>query len=335
MASVKNATDGAPNAQGPVAVDLDIDNITEYVINGFNKNADVRMKFIFERLITHIHDFARETRLTTDEWRTGLDWLQACGQICTKDRKELITVSDIFGLSTLVDEIDHPKPPGATEGSILGPFHSLDAEEKTNGDHISSDADGEPLFVYCTVKDTQGNPISGARVHVWEADSHGEYDIEKADRTRPDGRGILRSNEQGEFYFNAITPTPYPILCDGPVGKFFEIAGRHEYRPAHIHFMFECEGFDKLITALYLRDSKYRDSDAVFGVKRSLVVDIHELDAETAAKYNLSGVNKLLRYDFVLASDSEANALRERHSAAALKALGRDASLPSHVPPTL
>lgn len=162
--------------------------------------------------------------------------------------QELITVSDIFGLSTLVDEIDHPKPPGATQGSILGPFHSHEAEEKANGDRISHDPKGEPLFVVCTVKDTQGNPLPNARIHVWEADSNGEYDIEKSERSGPDGRGILHSDDRGEFYFDAIVPVPYPILCDGPVGIFFEVSGRHQYRPAHMHFMFEKEGFDPLIT---------------------------------------------------------------------------------------
>ncbi|KAI3328577.1 putative catechol dioxygenase [Ustulina deusta] len=316
-------------------MEINIGTITENVINRFSEGRDVRMKFIFERLITHIHDFARETRLSTEEWRAGLEWLEACGQICTKDRKELITVSDIFGLSTLVDEIDHPKPPGATQGSILGPFHSLEAENKMNGDDISSDTNGERLFVFATVKDTHGNQISGVRIHVWEADSHGEYDIEKSDRTRPDGRGVFCSNEQGEFYFKAITPVPYPILSDGPVGTFFKISGRHPYRPAHMHFMFEKEGFDKLITALYLRDSKYRDSDAVFGVKHSLVVDIHEMDSETADKYNISDVKKVLRYDFVLASDAETNALKDEQSTTALKALGRDASFVGQVPTTL
>ncbi|KAI0546765.1 putative catechol dioxygenase [Xylaria curta] len=316
-------------------MDLAIDNITESVINRFTEGRDARMKFIFERLITHLHDFARETRLTTDEWRIGLDWLEACGQICTKDRKELITVSDIFGLSTLVDEINHPKPPGATEGSILGPFHSLEAEDKANGDHISGDPNGEPLFVHCTVKDTYGNPIPGTRVHVWEADSHGQYDIEDSDRTKPDGRGVFHSNENGEFYFNAITPVPYPILCDGPVGTFFKISGRHQYRPAHMHFMLEKEGFDKLITALYLKDSEYRESDAVFGVKRSLVVDLCEVDSEMTARYSLSGVNKLLRYDFVLASDAEADALRAEHYDSAMKVLELDAKVVGHAPTTL
>lgn len=136
-----------------------------------------------------------------------------------------------------------------TQGSILGPFHSPGAEEKTNGDRISHDPNGEPLFVLCTIKDTNGHPVAGARVHVWEADSNGEYDIEKeSSHTRPDGRGILRSNSKGEFYFDAIIPVPYPALIDGPVGEFLRVSGRHNYRPAHMHFMFEKEGFDKLIT---------------------------------------------------------------------------------------
>ena len=161
----------------------------------------------------------------------------------------MITVSDILGLSALVDAIDHPKPPGAAEGTILGPFHTLDAEAKHNGEALSRDPNGEPLFVLCTVTDTKETPISGVRVHVWEADSHGEYDIQKPDRpSGPDGRGVLHTNTAGEFYFNAIVPVSYPILCDGPVGKFLGATGRHPYRPAHIHFMFEKAGYENLIT---------------------------------------------------------------------------------------
>ncbi|KAL2280258.1 hypothetical protein FJTKL_12709 [Diaporthe vaccinii] len=285
------------------------------------------MKFVFERLVSHIHDFARETRLSTDEWREGLDWLQACGQICNQNRKELITVSDIFGLSTLVDEINHPKPPGATPGTILGPFHSTEAEQKENGEQLSHDPNGEPLFVLCTIRDTRGNPIAGAQVHVWEADSNGAYDVEKPD-SGVDGRGILHSDDQGRFYFDAIVPVPYPILCDGPVGAFLAAAGRHEYRPAHMHFMFEKKGYDHLITALYLRNSKYRDTDAVFGVKESLVIDVGEMDSETAATYNRHHVKKLLKYDFVLASDVEADELRDKQTAAAFTSLKRRAIPP-------
>ncbi|KAI1077722.1 protocatechuate 3,4-dioxygenase beta subunit [Whalleya microplaca] len=332
MTSTNDTTKSATNGNLPMAMDLNIDNITKNVISFCSQGRDPRMKFIFERLITHIHDFARETRLSTDEWRTGLDWLEACGQICTKNRKELITVSDIFGLSALVDEIDHPKPPGATEGSILGPFHSTVAEEKANGDQLFHDPNGEPLFVICTVKDTHGNPIPDARIHVWEADSNGEYDVEKSGQNRPDGRGILHSNDQGEFHFDAIIPVPYPILCDGPVGKFLEVSGRHQYRPAHMHFMFEKKGFDQLVTALYFRSSKYCDSDAVFGVKTSLVVDIQDMDIGTVTKYSRPHIKKLLKYEFVLASDTETNMLRDKHSIAALKTTGREAILAGHVP---
>ncbi|KAI0856115.1 protocatechuate 3,4-dioxygenase beta subunit [Xylaria cubensis] len=304
-------TDGKSEAHLPTAMDLDTDNITQSVIDFFSQGQDERMRFILDRLVNHIHDFARETKLTTDEWRVGLDWLQACGQICTNDRKELITVSDIFGLSTLVEEINHPKPPGATEGSILGPFHSLEAETKSNGDPISEDVGGEPLFVLCTIKDTSGTPIPNVKVHVWEADSHGEYDIEKSNRTKPDGRGIFYSDEQGTFYFNGIVPVPYPILCDGPVGRLFEVSGRHEYRPAHIHFMFEKDGYDNLITALYIQGSKYCDSDAVFGVKQSLVVSIQKMDSETATEYGQTDARSILRYEFVLATDMETEALKK------------------------
>ncbi|KAK7983687.1 hypothetical protein PG989_011089 [Apiospora arundinis] len=317
MADLRDAGAKSANKEMPLtAMDLNSGNITETVISFCSQGSDPRMKFIFQRLIMHIHKFALETRLSTEEWMAGLDWLEACGQICTPNRKELITVSDIFGLSTLVDEIQHPKPRGATPGTILGPFHSTEAEEKANGDILSHDPKGEPLFVVCQVRDTQGNPVAGAQVHVWEADSSGEYDLEKPDLDGPDGRGILRTNEMGEFYFAAIVPVPYPILCDGPVGQLLAALGRHPYRPAHMHFMFEKEGFDKLITALYLRGSEYQDSDAVFGVKSSLVVDIQDMDKETALKYNQPSVKKLLKYDFTLASDAEAETLRDSYSTA-------------------
>ncbi|KAI7773449.1 catechol [Diaporthe eres] len=279
----------APNTaanSGPlVAKDLNIDNITDNVIAFCSQGRDPRMKFVFERLVSHIHDFARETRLSTDEWREGLDWLQACGQICNQNRK------------------------------------------KENGEQLSHDPNGEPLFVLCTIRDTRGNPIAGAQVHVWEADSNGAYDVEKPD-SGVDGRGILHSDDQGRFYFDAIVPVPYPILCDGPVGAFLAAAGRHEYRPAHMHFMFEKKGYDHLITALYLRNSKYRDTDAVFGVKESLVIDVGEMDSETAATYNRHHVKKLLKYDFVLASDVEADELRDKQTAAAFTSLKRRAIPP-------
>ena len=162
--------------------------------------------------------------------------------------QEFILLSDVLGLSLLVDSIDHPKPENSTEGTVLGPFHTHEAEHSHNGGSISQDADGEPLLVVCTVKDVDGNPISGAKVDVWETDSKGFYDVQHADRNGPDGRAVLTSDSVGNFWFKAILPVPYPIPHDGPVGGLLKKLNRHPYRPSHMHFMLDKSGYDPLIT---------------------------------------------------------------------------------------
>lgn len=170
----------------------------------------------------------------------------------THHRQEFILLSDVLGLSLLVDSIDHPKPKGSTEGTVLGPFHTHEAEDSGAGCLISQDPDGEPLLVLCTLKDTNGQPISGAKIDVWETDSKGFYDVQHQDRSGPDGRAVLTSDESGNFWFRAIVPVPYPIPHDGPVGKLLKALDRHPYRPSHMHFMFKKDGYDPLITQVYL-----------------------------------------------------------------------------------
>ena len=153
-------------------------------------------------------------------------------------------------MSLLVDSIDHPKPPNSTEGSVLGPFHSHEAKEMQNGNEISHDSEGEPCIVLCTIKDSHGTPIEDVKIDVWESDSTGHYDVQYADREHPDGRCVLRSDQDGCFWFKAIKPVPYPIPHDGPVGKLLRKLLRHPYRPAHMHFMFEKTGYDPLITCV-------------------------------------------------------------------------------------
>jgi protocatechuate 3,4-dioxygenase beta subunit len=157
-------------------------------------------------------------------------------------------LSDILGLSLLVDSIDHPKPPGSTEGTVLGPFHTHEAEPMTAGGLISQDPEGEPLLVLCTLRDTDGKPIPGAKIDVWETDSKGFYDVQHAERSGPDGRAVLTSDDTGNFWFKAIVPVPYPIPHDGPVGQLLKLLNRHQYRPGHLHFMFKKDGYDPLIT---------------------------------------------------------------------------------------
>ena len=238
-------------------------------------------------------------------------------------------LSDVLGLSLLVDSIDHPKPPGSTEGTVLGPFHTHEAEHCNEGSLISQDPDGQPLLVLCTLKDVHGKPISGAQIDVWETDSKGFYDVQHADRTGPDGRAVLTSDENGNFWFKAIVPVPYPIPHDGPVGQLLKALNRHPYRPSHMHFMFKKAGYDPLITsvrpqsyvtlslkfrsALYLKDDPYESTDAVFGVKDTLVVQLQAVKDEQQAKaYDVKLGSALISYDFVLVTDEAAAELRRQ-----------------------
>ncbi|KAB2569926.1 putative catechol protein [Lasiodiplodia theobromae] len=316
----------------PPLKDLTIDNITDNVHLINSRCPNPRLKYILERLVVHAHDFARETRLSTDEWMTGIQFLTEVGQICSDVRQEFILLSDIIGLSLLVDSIDHPKPPHSTEGTVLGPFHTLDAHGEANGSVISHDPDGEPCLVLCSVKDTAGNPIEGVKIDVWETDSKGFYDVQYKDRKEPDGRAVLVSDKDGIFWFKAIVPVPYPIPHDGPVGKLLKVLKRHPYRPSHMHFMFAKEGFDNLITALYLRNDPYETSDAVFGVKETLLVDLHTVDAADAKKYGVKEGSKLMKYDFVLVTEDEAKQLREKKAMEAMEAQGRKMKLWNGLP---
>ncbi|KAI5461882.1 putative catechol dioxygenase [Mariannaea sp. PMI_226] len=304
--------------------DLTTDNITENVHAINSQCSNLRLKYILERAVSHLHDLARETRLTTDEWMTAILFLTQVGQISSDVRQEFILLSDVLGLSLLVDSIDHPKPSGSTEGTVLGPFHTHEAEHSAAGGLISQDPDGEPLLVLCTLKDTNGNPIPGAKIDVWETDSKGFYDVQHAERAGPDGRAVLTSDETGKFWFKAIVPVPYPIPHDGPVGKLLKVLNRHPYRPSHMHFMFKKDGYDPLITALYLKDDPYESTDAVFGVKDSLVVQIKKVEDEALAKeHGVEMGSAMLTYDFVLVTDKAAAALRRQKAEEAMAKLGR------------
>lgn len=231
----------------PPMLDLTTENITANTLLVNSQGPDKRFQHIMAQLVTHLHDFARETRLTTDEWMSAINFLTATGQKCSDMRQEFILLSDTLGLSMLVDSMNHPKPPGATEGTVLGPFHTHDAITFENGGSICSDGKGEPMFVRCTLRDTAGNPVIGASIDVWETDATGHYDTQYEGREGPDCRGILTSNEIG-FCFKAVRPVPYPVPTDGPVGDMLRKLRRHAFRPSHMHFKINAPGFDELVT---------------------------------------------------------------------------------------
>ncbi|TQS33601.1 hypothetical protein Golomagni_06048 [Golovinomyces magnicellulatus] len=313
-------------------LDLTIDNITPNVNHINSQSGNARLTYLMERLTTHLHDFARETRLSTDEWMAAIQFLVKCGQISSDVRGEFILLSDVFGLSLLVDSINHPKPPSCTEGSVLGPFHTHEAPTIPSGASMTSDPAGEPMLTVCTIKDTNGNPVPDVKIDIWETDSSGHYDVQHADRDGPSERCVMKSDADGTFWFKAIKPVSYPIPDDGPVGALLDMLKRHCWRPAHLHFMFEKPGWDHLITALYFRGDKYESSDAVFGVKKSLIVDVTKADAAMAAKYDVAEGTWLLQHDFVLASDKEAEELRDKNALEALQKLGLHVKLVDHLP---
>ncbi|KAI0487199.1 dioxygenase [Xylaria cf. heliscus] len=316
----------------PALLDLTIDNITPNTVKINSQSSDRRLTYLMERLVTHIHDFARETRISTEEWMAGLVFLVQCGQISSDVRQEFILLSDVLGLSLLVDSINHPKPRNTTEGSVLGPFHTHDAPTLDHGANMSSDPKGEPLLCICTVKDTNGKPVEGVKIDIWETDSTGHYDVQHSERNEPTERCVMTSDASGCFWFKCILPVSYPIPHDGPVGKLLEKLNRHPWRPAHLHFMFEKKGWDHLITSLYMRGDPYETSDAVFGVKKSLIVQPQKIDAVTAEEYGVTEGSWILKHDFVLTTEKETADLRDQLALEALEKQGLNLKLVDHLP---
>ena len=252
---------------------IDENTITAAVIARHAAAAAPRLKEIMTSLVKHLHDFAREVRLTEEEWFDGIRFLTDVGHITDDKRQEFILLSDTLGLSTLVTAQNNRKPAGCTEATVFGPFFAEGAPHYDHGDDVGNGAKGEPCFVRGRVCNRQGEPITGAEIQVWQADADGFYDVQRQGLEGFQARGMLHSGADGGFHFKSIVAEPYPIPHDGPVGKMLEKLGRHPWRPAHLHFMITAPGYERLITHVFREGGDYLDSDAVFGVRSSLVAD--------------------------------------------------------------
>ncbi len=256
---------------------LDEDNITRAVI-GMHANAgDARLREVMTSLVQHLHSFAREIALTEDEWFRGIQFLTDAGHITTDKRQEFILLSDTLGLSMLVTALNNKKPQGCTEATVFGPFHVEGSPRVELGGDVANGALGEPCFVRGTVVDIDGRPVPHAELQVWQADAAGHYDVQYAAQPGADhehrARATLNADAAGHFHFKSIRAEAYPIPHDGPVGKMLEALGRHPWRPAHLHFMISAPGYERLITHVFRNGDRYLDSDAVFGVRSSLIAD--------------------------------------------------------------
>jgi hydroxyquinol 1,2-dioxygenase len=247
--------------------------LTQTVVQSFAGAPDPRIREVLRQLITHLHGFVRDTQLTFDEWRTAIDFLTRTGHTCSAIRQEFILLSDVLGVSMLVDAINHRDDTGATETTVLGPFYIGDHRVTAHGTDIAGSVPGDRLFVDAEVTDAAGRPIRGATVDVWHADGDGFYDSQKPGYTidNPTMRARFLTGDTGRFHFKTIVPCSYPVPTDGPVGELLAAGGRHAMRPAHIHFLIGAPGFATLVTHVFVAGDDYLASDAVFGVKPSLV----------------------------------------------------------------
>lgn len=266
---------------------LDEHTITQAVLERFSNTPDPRLKEIIFSLVQHLHDFAREVRLTEEEWLEGIKFLTRAGHITDDKRQEFILISDTLGLSMLTVAMNNQKPDGCTEATVVGPFHVENAPHYNLGDDVGNGAIGAPCFVKGTIKGLSGEPVPGAHIEVWQSDEDGMYDVQKPDLDHSQGRGVLKADAEGNYYFKSILAVAYPIPHDGPVGDMLVATKNHPWRPAHLHFMIKAPGYESLITHVFRHDDQYLDSDAVFGVRQSLITDwIQQPNGEYTLEFN-------------------------------------------------
>ena len=231
-----------------------------------------RLAEVMSALVRHMHAFAKEVHLTQDEWEMGIEFLTRTGQMCSDQRQEFILLSDTLGLSMLVDAINNRRPPGATENTVFGPFHVDGVPIRAMGENICLDGKGETCLFEGRVLDLDGAPVAGARVDVWSDNAEGFYDVQQPGIQPPgNNRGVFVTGSDGRYSFVGIKSVCYPIPDDGPVGQMLAALGRHPYRPAHMHYLISAPGFQKLVTHTFVGGDTYLASDAVFGVKASLI----------------------------------------------------------------
>lgn len=278
------------------------DNSAEIVCSRMAEAPDARMAGVMEAIIRHLHAAVKEVEPTYEEWEKAIAFLTATGQKCDDKRQEWILLSDVLGVSMLVDAINTRRPAGATENTVLGPFYVEGAPILEMGDTISADGKGEPLYCSGRIIDTEGNPVNGAVIDAWQASHDGFYDSQQPD-VQPEYnlRGVFRTGTDGRYWYRAIKPCPYGIPNDGPVGQMLGGLGRGNMRPAHLHYIIGASGYETVTTHIFVDNDPYLTNDAVFGVKESLIAEFkHHDDQDRAAKLNVANPFWTVERDIVL-----------------------------------
>jgi hydroxyquinol 1,2-dioxygenase len=277
------------------------DNITDLAVQRWATAREPRTAELLTALVRHLHDFAREVRLTEAEWMAAIQWLTRTGQISNEKREEFILTSDVLGLSMLVVQMNHRLDPAATPATVLGPFHIEGSPELDFGADMSEGLPGTPLYLQGTVRDLEGNPVAGAVLDVWQADTDGAYESQIPDIDEARLRAKYTTREDGSYCVRTVAPLGYSIPMDGPVGDLISQTEISHFRPAHVHFLINVPGYEPLITHLFQEGADYLDSDVVFGTKQELVVAFEPREPGTTPDGGKSaGPWSEAHYDFVL-----------------------------------
>ncbi|WP_353987277.1 dioxygenase [Ruicaihuangia caeni] len=279
--------------------------LTDEVVASFSTARDPRYREVMSSLVRHLHAFVRDVRLTQDEWDIAISFLTRTGHMSDDLRQEFILLSDVLGASMMTVAVNSPARSGATESTVFGPFFVENAPLIENGDDIGAGLSGRPCHVSGTVRSVTGEPLPGARVEIWAADDEGFYDVQR-DGAKLAGRAHLFADENGDFDYWTVQPAAYPIPHDGPVGTLLDAAGRSPMRPAHIHFMVSQEGYETLITHIFVEGDQWLQNDAVFGVKESLILPFSEHPPGTGpGGRRISETWSSVRFDIVLATSTD------------------------------
>lgn len=264
-------------------------NVTDAALGKLENCVDQRLKDVMASLVRHLHGFIQEVEPTEGEWLAGVRFLTEVGQKCDETRQEYILLSDILGASILMDAINHRTPEGATESSVLGPFYREGAPTMERGANIAGDTEGEAVTFRGRVHAPDGRPVEGAVLDVWQTAPNGLYEVQDPNQPDFNLRGKFATDADGAYEFRTVKPVSYSIPDDGPVGNLLKAVGRHTFRPAHVHFIVSADGYEPVVTQLFTEGDEYLESDAVFGVKNSLVVP-----------YRSRNGGHLVEYDFGL-----------------------------------
>lgn len=264
------------------------ENITDVFMSYFGPDTDPRLREVMLALATHLHDFAKEVKLTHEEWQKGIEFLEWAGRISDEERHEFVLLSDVLGLSSLVDMVN--SVPEGTSSSVLGPFHISGAPDIPFGFDMKRDYEGEILLARGRVTDPQGNPIAGATIDIWQTAPNGLYSSQDPDQDTYSFHGIQTTGADGAYGFTTVKPVSYTVPTDGPVGQILNATGRHPWRPSHLHYIVKAEGYRPLVTEIFPDDDPYLDEDTVFGVREDLVMTYVPHAADTFPDgYMLSG----------------------------------------------